>query len=85
MSEVPNVVNLDEAVIPLRVTHQIFDRLQKKAQFSGFDTVEKLCVYTLLQSLETKVGAPTIDAPNSISGGNAQKITGPKGGIVSRG
>ena len=84
MSEVPNVVNLDEAVIPLRVTHQVIDRLAKKAQFSGFDSVEKLCVFIIMKSLETKVGAPSIEAPNQIAGLDAQKITGPKGGIVSR-
>ena len=43
MTEVSNVVNLDEAVIPLRVTHQMFDRIASKAQFAGFDSVEKFC------------------------------------------
>ena len=87
MAEVPNVVNLDEAVIPLRVTHQVFDRLAKKAQFSGFDSVEKLCVFILLKSLEHKVGAPSIDAPSTFSGdADTKKITGPSGsGMVRRG
>ena len=85
MSEIPNVVNLDEAVIPLRVSHQVFDRLAKKAKFSGFDSVEKLCIFILLKSLETKVGAPSIESPTSVSGVEAQKITGPSGsGMVRR-
>ena len=87
MTAVPNAVNLDEAVIPLRVSHEIVDRLAKKAQFSGFNSVEKLCVYIILQALETKVGAPSIDTPSNYSGETTtKKITGPSGsGMVKRG
>ena len=84
---VPNVVNLDEAVVPLRITHQIMDRLATKSRFAGFDSVEKYCVFILLKSLEEKVGAPHIDAPSNYSGEtNTKKITGPSGsGMVKRG
>ena len=86
MSEVPNVVNLDEAVVPLRVTHQIFDRLAKKAQFAGFDSVEKYCVFVLIKSLETRVGAPSIEAPSQLNDQPSNKITGPSNsGMVRRG
>ena len=86
-TEVPNVVNLDEAVVPLRITHQIFDRLAAKARFAGFDSVEKYCVFILLKSLEERVGAPSIDSPSNFSGENdTKKITGPSGsGMVKRG
>ena len=33
-NEVSNVVNLDEAVIPLRLTHELVDKIAKKAHFA---------------------------------------------------
>ena len=76
--------NLDEAVVPLRMPHTIFNKLLKAAEFNGL-TLEKYCMYRLVQTLETKVGGATIDAPSAFSGAETQKITGPKGGIISRG
>ena len=79
------IVNLDEAVIPLRLTHELVDRLQRKAQFGGYPSVEAYCESIVVNSLSTKVSAPTIDSPGYMSGNEAKKITGPShSGMVKR-
>lgn len=78
-------VAIDEARIVLRLSHNIVDRLVKASMFHKFPTMEAYCVARLIESLNQKVGAAYIDSPTSVSGVEAQKITGPIGGIVSRG
>ena len=83
--EVPNVVNLDEAVIPIRVPHNMFDKFLKAAQFTGHKSVENWATAVLVSSLTTKVGAPSIDAPDQLSGQSTGKVTGPSfSGVVRR-
>lgn len=77
-------LSLDEARINLRVSHQIFDRLLKAAEFHNFPNLEAYCTARLIETLQTKVGATYIDSPNAMNGGEARKVTGPMGGIVSR-
>ena len=78
---------LDEARFPIRVTNEIFDRFVKAAQFHNYPSVEAWATSLLVNSLTQKVGAKTISAPTEMSGKPQQStlITGPKGGIVSRG
>jgi len=77
--------NLEEAVVPLRMPNDVFDRLLKAANFHGFDSLEKYLMFRLVQTLETKVGAASIDSPSQTSGVEARKITGPSGsGMVHR-
>ena len=76
---------LDEAVIPVRVPDAIFDRMVKAAQFHQYPNVEAWATATLVNSLTTKVGAPSINSPGLVNTQPAKLITGPKGGIVSRG
>lgn len=79
-------LNTDEAVIPLRVSNDVFDKLHKAANFYGFPTTEAYCIYRLIESLDRKVGQASIDAPSHFSGTETRKITGPSGlGMVSRG
>ena len=78
-------LNLDEAVIPIRVPNAIFDKFVKAAQFTGHTSVENWATALLVNSLTTKVGAPTIASPEAVSGQTANKITGPSNsGMVRR-
>ena len=83
----PIEMPLDEARFPIRVTNEIFDRFVKAAQFHNYPSVEAWATSLLVNSLTQKVGAKTISAPTEMSGKPQQStlITGPKGGIVSRG
>ena len=74
----------DEAIIPVRVPDAMFDRMVKAAQFHKYPNVETWAAATLVNSLTTKIGAPSIDSPSYLSAQEANKITGPKGGIVTR-
>lgn len=78
-------LNTDEAVIPLRVSNTIFDRLHKAAVYYNFPNVEAYCIARLVESLNTKVGSAHIDSPSNFAGHETKKISGPMGGIVSRG
>ena len=76
----------DEAVIPVRVPDAMFDRFVKAAQFNKYPNVEAWAVATLIQSLTTKIGAPSIDTPGYLNSQESKKITGPSGlGMVRRG
>ena len=76
----------DEAVIPVRVSDAIFDRMVKAAQFNKYPNVEAWATSILIQSLTTKIGSPTIDAPGYMNNSEAKKITGPSNlGMVRRG
>lgn len=83
----PVEMPLDEARFPIRVTNEIFDRFVKAAEFHNYPSVEAWATSLLVNSLTQKVGAKTISAPTEMSGKPQQStlITGPKGGIVSRG
>ena len=75
----------DEAVIPVRVPDAIFDRMVKAAQFHQYPTVEAWAASTLIQSLTTKIGAPSIDSPGSLNNQAVRKVTGPSNsGAVRR-
>ena len=78
-------LNTEEAVIPLRVSNAVFDRLHKAAVYHNFPNVEAYCIARLLESLNTRVGAAHIDSPSNFAGQETKKITGPSGlGMVSR-
>ena len=78
-------LTIDEAVIPIRVPDAIFDRFVKAAQFHKYPNVEAWATATLIQSLTTKIGAPTIDSPGYMNTQEAKKITGPSNlGMVRR-
>ena len=84
-NDLSNVVNLDEAVIPLRLSHEMVDRIAKKAQFSGYPSVETYCVSIIVNSLTTKIGEATISTPSQVSNTETKKITGPSNsGMVTR-
>ena len=79
-------LSLDEAIIPVRLPHNLFDRLVKAAQFYGYPNVEAYCAAKMVESLNTKVGAAHISSPTQVSQVEAKKITGPSGsGMVTRG
>ena len=76
---------IEEAVVPLRMPHSIFDRFLKAAEFSGM-SLEAYIMAKMVSSLETKVGETTISSPSQVSGQMANKITGPSNlGMVRRG
>ena len=76
----------DEAIIPVRIPDAMFDRMVKAAQFHKYPSVETWAAATLVNSLTTKIGAPSIDSPQYVSTQEARKITGPSGsGMVRRG
>lgn len=76
----------DEAVIPIRVPDAIFDKFVKAAQFHKYPNVEAWAIATLIQSLTTKIGAPTIDSPGYLNDAPSKLITGPSNtGMVRRG
>ena len=76
----------DEAVIPIRVPDAIFDRFVKAAQFHKYPNVEAWATATLIQSLTTKIGAPSIDSPGYMNNQPSKLITGPSNsGMVRRG
>ena len=78
-------LSTEEAVIPLRVSNAVFDRLHKAAVYYNFPNVEAYCIARLIESLNTKVGAAHIDSPSNFAGQETKKITGPSGlGMVSR-
>ena len=76
--------SIDEARINLRVPHELFDKLLGHAQKRRFPNVESFCEFVLTQAVTQKVGATHIDGPEMMSGHETGKITGFKGGIVSR-
>lgn len=78
-------LNLDEAIVPIRVPNNIFDRFVRAAQFHGHKSVEDWATALLISSLTTKIGAATINSPESLSGQSAAKISGPSNsGMVRR-
>lgn len=87
MTDKPNV-SLDEAKLILRVPHSVFDKLYNTSIHYGFKSLEDYCVARLVESMETKIGAPHICGPSTLNGNQAPKktITGPSGsGMVVRG
>lgn len=85
-SEKNTSLNLEEARFPLTVSNDIFDKFVNAANHLGFSSVETWAISTLIQSLNTKVGAAVITSPSEVSGQSAAKITGPSySGMVRRG
>jgi len=84
--EESNFPSIEEARLVLRITPKIFDRLVNAATYHQYPSVEDYCITKLIDTLTNKVGAASIDAPSQMSGrSDLKKITGPKGGIISRG
>ena len=75
---------LELSRINLRVSPVTYDRLYRQAEFSNI-TIEEHCVNILAQYLQQQIGKATINCPSTLSGKEVVKITGPSGGIVSRG
>lgn len=79
-------LNIDEAVLPVRVPHAIFDKFLKAAQFHKYPNVEAWAAATLVNSLTRKIGAPSIDAPSYLNEQEAKKISGPShSGLIRHG
>jgi hypothetical protein len=70
---------LEMSRINLRVTPNVFDRLNKLAEFKGL-SVENFCVEVLTDSLNVNVGKPTIVAP-SFGTSVPKKVTAPMGSV----
>ena len=82
----PEDLNIDEAVLPIRVPHTMFDKFLKAAQFNKYPSVEAWAAATLVNSLTTKIAAPSIDSPGYLNNQEAKKISGPShSGIIRRG
>ena len=77
--------SIEEARLNLRIPHSLFDSLLAQAQKRKFPSVEAFAEFVLTQAVTQKVGATHIDGPEVMSGHTAGKITGFKGGIVTRG
>lgn len=69
---------LELSRINLRVTPVVFDRLNRCAEVQG-QTIEEHCTEILVNSLNTQIGKPTINAPSVIGGTPQKKIMGPSG------
>ena len=81
----PKEFNTDEAALPIRVPHDIFDKFIRAAAFKKYPSVEAWAASTLVQSLTTKIGAPSIDAPDQFCGQDTKKISGPSNsGMIRR-
>ena len=76
---------IEEARLNLRIPHNLFDQLLSHAQKRKFPSVEAFAEFILTQAVTQKVGATFIDGPEVMSGHNTGKVTGYKGGIVTRG
>lgn len=76
---------IEEARLNLKVSHNLFDMLLAHAQKRNFPSVESFAIYTLTQAVTQKVGQTHIEGPAVMSGESTGKVTGYKGGIVSRG
>jgi hypothetical protein len=72
---------LEMSRINLRVAPNVFDRLNKLAEFKG-QSIEDYCVGVLTDSLNVNVGTPTITAP-TFGQAVAKKVTAPMG-LVQR-
>ena len=78
-------LNTEEAIIPLRVPDAIFDKFVKAAQFNKYPSTEAWAAATLINSLTTKIGSPSIDSPGYLNDQTAKRITGPSNsGVVQR-
>ena len=90
-SEFGTIVNNDESLtieearLNLRIPHNLFDSLLAHAQKRKFPSVEAFAEFVLTQEVTQKVGATHINGPEIMSGQATGKITGFKGGIVTRG
>ena len=78
-------LTVEEAKLNLRIPHNLFDQLLSHAQKRRFPSVEAFAEFILTQAVTQKVGATFIDGPEVMSGQSTGKITGFKGGIVTRG
>lgn len=76
---------IEEAPLNLSIPHSLFDSLLAHAKKKGFPSVEAFACFTLSQAVNQKIGATHIEGPAVMSGQSTGKITGYKGGIVTRG
>lgn len=78
-------VNLDEAVIPIRVSNEVFDQLALASQHKNYSSVEDYCLRAVLDTLNEKVGKAHISSPGELSGAPVTKVMGPSNsGMVRR-
>ena len=77
--------SIEEARLNLRISHQLFDQLLGHATKRRFPSVEAFAEFVLTQAVNQKIGQAHIDGPEMMSGQETGKITGYKGGIVTRG
>lgn len=73
-----------EGTLSLWLGDEMIAKLAKSAKHHNYPSVNDYCIAKLIESMTTKVGAPHIQSPAQISGTSAGKISGPKGGIVTR-
>ena len=70
-------LSLTKSRIVLNVPDGVFNKLEQAASFHGQSSVEAHCTQVIMDSLNTKVGAPHIHRPGVVSGSITGKITGP--------
>ena len=80
----PLELTVDDARINLLVSADVFARLEQAALRVGFTSIEKYCVYKLVEALDTRIGSAHITGPGQLSGNPTATVTGYKGGIVTR-
>jgi hypothetical protein len=73
---------LELSRINLRVAPNVFDKLQRMADFKNL-SIEEYCTEVLIDSLNVSIGSPTIHAP-TFGQPVGRKVTGPSGGLVTR-
>ena len=78
-------LSLVNSKLVLTVKDAVFNKLEQAAAFHGYDSVEVYCVEKLLETLESKVGAPSISKPGAVNGTTTVKrITGPSSAYYER-
>ena len=79
-------LDIDEAVKTIRVPHSLFNKFVIAAHFNKYLNVEAWASATLVNSLTTKIRAPSFDSPDLLNNQEAKKITGPSNsGLTRRG
>ena len=77
-------LSLTKSKIILNVPDGVFHRLEQAASFHNHNSVEAYCTQVLMDSLNTKVGAPHINRPGIVSGTPTGKITGPSAAYFAK-
>lgn len=67
----------EQPQITVTVTDAMFHQLHRQSLAQRKQSLEQHCHDILRQSLEERIGAPTIDCPGALNGFSTKKITGP--------